>query len=271
VSPRKEQPFSEEGGNGLDRLLRQAALPRPEFAELRRVRARVGPRIEARRRLMSRAAICSLPLVAAVAVALPAWRSYLNRTERLPAAVEAPATAVEQVVPVALPSAVIRPPEPIAAQPRRRRHVSTLAPIAAPRDGPTQERDTLADETNRLASAISLLRKRADAAGALQALDDYRRDYPQAHFASEARVVRIEALIASGRRDEALAELSPAELPSLPRGEELWVVRGEILLELGRPRDALEAFDTALRSAKADALVERALTGRAAAQRSIAR
>jgi tetratricopeptide (TPR) repeat protein len=216
----------------------------------------------------------SLPLVAAVAVALPAWRSY-QRSGRFPSAVAAPVIAPDYVTPVDArpPSVVVRPMVSVDAQPeaKRRRRSAVVAPLPAPRDTPTGERDTLADETERLASAISLLRKRADAAGALRALDDYRRDYPQAHFASEARVLRIEAFIASGRRDEALAELSPAELPSLPRGDELWVVRGEILLELGRPRDALEAFDTALRSAKADALIERALTGRAAAQRSIAR
>jgi len=217
-------------------------------------------------------------MVATVAMAFPAWRSFQARRASVAApAVEeaAPPVLVQEPAPVEPAAPVVAPPEtdapssaPLAASDlkRRRRTVSVAPRPPAPSPG-----DSLADETQRLSTAIVLLRKRFDPRGALEALDDYRRAYPRAHFTAEARVVRIEALLALGSRREALAELSPAEIPSLPRGEELWVVRGEILLELNQFREALDAFNAALRDPMADVLTERALAGRARAQRSLPR
>src|SRR5262249_45560824 len=123
----------------------------------------------------------------------------------------------------------------------------------------TTRADPLSEEASRLAKAIALSRKSADPAGSLRELDAYRVAYPDAHFGDEARMLRIEDLLALDRKREALAELTPEKIPSLARSEELWVIRAEILLELHREREALEAFDAALRIAKTDSLIERAL------------
>jgi tetratricopeptide (TPR) repeat protein len=250
-----------------DRLLEEAAQPRPGASELRRVRARVDSRIAARRALTSKALTFGVPLAASLAVALPAWRSF-ERPSNVPPLPEAPAavpSTPEEAV-AAWPQVTPPPPAPAATEavaPAKHRHRVVSPPlVSAPID-------TLAEETHRLSSAIAQLRREANPAGALQEIDEYRRAYPKAHFASEARMLRIEALIALNYRHEALDELSPAEIPTLPRGEELWVVRGEILLQLSRWQEALDAFDAALRVARTDALIERALAGRAAAQRSL--
>jgi tetratricopeptide (TPR) repeat protein len=258
--------------DGVDRLLQEVALDRPDAHELGRLRTRIQTRIAARRSLVSRALAIGLPLSASLAVALPMWRT-LQHPLGIPPMQEASASTGRQDPEVSLPeapalSATAAAPAPAVSGPaapkQRRRVVSARPPIAA-------RANTLADETQRLSTAISLMRKGANPAGALQEIDEYRRAYPEAHFASEARMLRIEALIALGYRHEALDELAPTEIPSLPRAEELWVVRGELLLELNRSREALDAFDSALRVARTDSLIERALSGRATAQRAIPR
>jgi hypothetical protein len=257
--------------DGADRLLREFALDRPDAHELRRLRARIETRIAARRSLVSRALAIGLPLSASLAVALPVWRTFRHSSGTAPTQ-ETSASTERRDPEVSFPEVPTQPATSVApavavagpAAPKQRRRVSAPPPIA-------NRANTLADETQRLSTAISLLRKSANPAGALHEIDDYRKAYPDAHFASEARMLRIEALIALGYRHEALNELTPTRIPSLPRAEELWVVRGELLLELNRSREALDAFDSALRVARTDSLIERALSGRATAQRALPR
>jgi tetratricopeptide (TPR) repeat protein len=117
------------------------------------------------------------------------------------------------------------------------------------------------------------LRIGRDARTALVLLAQHDERFPRGAFTAEATVLRIEALLALGRRDEALAVLDEAPLPSLPNRDEQLVVRGELRAEHGRWRDAARDFDEALTgralpatSAKERTLHERALWGRAAAR-----
>jgi hypothetical protein len=255
--------------DGVDSWLKEAALAKPDLVELGRVRRRVEARISARGRTVNRTLIIGVPLAAGLAIAAPTWR-WARRPVSAPSSpgmTPAPAEEVREPVTPGVETG------PVDAQSQVAQKPLTVAKIQrrASRSAATKSSalDTLGDETRRLASAISRLRKGADPRGALKEIDEYRRLYPAAHFDSEARMLRIEALIAVGERPAALDELAAARIPSLPRSEELWVLRGEILLDLKRPREALDAFDAALRIAKTDAFIERALAGRASAQRSL--
>jgi hypothetical protein len=101
----------------------------------------------------------------------------------------------------------------------------------------------------------------APAEAALAALDDYDRRFPSGLLRVEARVARVEALLALARRAEALALLDVWEAGGPPR--RLRVARGELRAEAGRCADAMEDFDGALGIARADELGARALYGRA--------
>lgn len=86
-------------------------------------------------------------------------------------------------------------------------------------------------------------------------------------------MLRIEALLYLGRRDEALSALDRAPLASLPNRDEQLVVRGELRAADQRWRAAEQDFDEVLRerglpapSARVRDLQERALWGRAAAR-----
>jgi hypothetical protein len=262
-------------GDPADVLLREAAQERPTAAELNRVRARLDVRIAARKVGISRVMTLGVPLAAGLAVAIPTWRSMYERSARAAAASEFQHPAPQPLEPS--PAPMVETPPPLLVEPEPIPAPAAIVTAPAPskhshrsvaRPAPYHE-DSLSDETQRLFAAISLLRREANPAGALKEIDAYRRSYPQPHFATEARMLRIEALVALGYRHQALDELSVDAIPSLPRGEELWVLRGEILVQLKRPREAIDAFDAALRVARTDALIERALSGRATAQRDL--
>jgi hypothetical protein len=261
--------FPSFSSDRADAFLKEAVQQRSTAAELTRVRARVAARIAAQKAGLSRLLTLGIPLAAGLAVALPTWRSLQERSARAAAEHELQQTALQPSEPFPVPTAETPPslpsePAAIVTPPAPPKHARRS--VAHPA---SSHADSLSDETRRLFAAISLLRREANPAGALQEIDAYRRSYPQAHFATEARMLRIEALVALGYRRQALDELSVEAIPSLPRGEELWVLRGEILVQLKRPREAIEAFDAALRVARTDALIERALSGRAAAQRDL--
>jgi TolA-binding protein len=165
------------------------------------------------------------------------------------------------VVPEAAPQPAVRhnrPPQP-AQVPEAER-----APQPMPETPPVIEtpraESSLAAESRLLAAAIAKLRK--EPAAALAALDDYATRFPQGQLSAEAQVMRIDALLALGRRDGALRALDGMTLGGLPRGRELVLLRAELRSEAGRCRDALADFGTAIVEA-ADPFDERALYGRA--------
>lgn len=130
---------------------------------------------------------------------------------------EASGPAVSIAVPVA---SIVRspdvaaPPAPVLAAadlpdaPRSPHHALTSRPPAAPathRAPPapasTGSARTLAEELAMLDRARALVRSAPDAA--MSVLDDHGRKYPATPFAEESALLRVEALVAAGRRSEA--------------------------------------------------------------------
>lgn len=144
-----------------------------------------------------------------------------------------------------------------------------LAPSAfpAPRTAEAVEspeaQDTLGAESQVLGLAVKQLRVASDPGAALATLDEYHERFPRGALAREARVTRVDALLALGRRSQVLAALDGIELQGLPRGAELRVLRGELLAEAERYSAATRDFDVALNAPSSPALQERALYGRA--------
>jgi tetratricopeptide (TPR) repeat protein len=166
-----------------------------------------------------------------------------------PPPVETPLAPVEEVAPVA--------PAPVRA-PKR---------AAAPRpveEAPAPAADApIVVESRMLADALATLRQRRDPHQALKALDAYERRFPAGALAPEAAAARIDALLALGRRDQALERLEMLQLDRLPRGAELRVLRGELRAGRGRLDPAVSDFSAVLSlEAAPPSVVERALYGR---------
>lgn len=153
------------------------------------------------------------------------------------------------------------PPPPIPGDP---------APVAPPPATPSP----IAVEQALLGQAVKVLRDGHDARTALALLAQHAQQFPHGALASEESMLRIEALLALGRHDEALSLLDRTQLASLPNREEQLVVRGELRAADRRWREARQDFDDALgagralpgASARARPILERALWGRASAR-----
>ncbi len=135
--------------------------------------------------------------------------------------------------------------------------------VGAGREPRRQGRAPVA-ETRFLAQAFEALRVDKDARAALSALDEWARRFPNGALAHEARVARVEALLALGRTAEAL----PLLLEMRDRGSgltrDIQIVRAELLCEQDRCAEAMPDFDDLLEAGLHDAADERALYGRAA-------
>ena len=291
-----------EDSLGVGRLFRNAReLPDEELPRLR-WRLRTSLRLRAMRpRLFLRVALvigivfCVGGVVGAVVVSpfwarkeplvgaspSPAWAS--SPRHRKPQLVTpSPATpALSEPVPDD-PKPVPDQPEPVPAAaknhaavrvagltkptPRAPGKATEMAPPPAP---PSR----IAIEQALLSQAMKTLRDDRDAQASLALLAQHAQRFSDSAFASEATMLRIEALLALGRRDEALSALDGAPLASLPNRDEQLVVRGELRAADRRWRAAEQDFDEVLRerslpaaSARARDLQERALWGRAAAR-----
>jgi hypothetical protein len=181
----------------------------------------------------------------------------------------------------ALPPRVVTPPvpakdpaRPIAAVPSPR--VAVSAPAIAPQV-PRQEPARLpkedepaplpagdpaiAEQTQILSAALERLRQAHDPAGALALCDRFAERFPHGVVAPEIGRVRVDALLALGKRKKALEVLERLAIDGLPRGGELRVLRGELRLEAGRTKEALQDFETALPQVSGD-VAARARAGR---------
>jgi hypothetical protein len=118
-------------------------------------------------------------------------------------------------------------------------------------------------EAPLLAEAVTRLRVKRDARGALAALDGYRSRFPDGMLKREADGVRIDALLTLGHDKEALAELRGLSLRSQGRDQELRLIRGELAAATDC-EGAVVDFDRVLADQATPALAERALYGRAA-------
>lgn len=132
---------------------------------------------------------------------------------------------------------------------------------AAPAATPSE--DPVVAESRLLASALQDLRQHRDPQAALGVLDEYERRFPSGALAPEATAARIDALLALGRRAQALQRLEASSLDRLPRGAELRALRGELRAGRGELGGALDDFSVVLATKGAPAgVVERALYGR---------
>jgi hypothetical protein len=242
-------------------LLRDAAGAQPPTADQleRAWRRRVWVRRAAgAKRMRWAAALASLAFGAAAAAAV-AWRGARRSAPvqvavSAPAAVHAPRT---HQPPAALPA-----PPAVRAAPKRRSSVAAGRPEVRV-DPPDPEIDALAE-------ALRELRGHHAPARALAALDRYDARFPQGNLRHEARLARVEALLALDRAHEALAvvEALPSDA-SVPLGRDLTLLRGELRARAGRCREAIDDFGVVLARAAHDALTARALAARAACRRSI--
>jgi len=131
----------------------------------------------------------------------------------------------------------------------------------------------IAVEQSLLGQAMRMLRDGHDARKALALLAQHAERFPKGALASEATMLRIEALLALGLRDQALSVLDRTPLASLPNRQEQLVVRGELRAANGRWRESKQDFDEALgerslpaASVRIRNIQVRALWGRAAAR-----
>ncbi|MGD0836065.1 MAG: hypothetical protein ABSB49_05410 [Polyangia bacterium] len=170
-------------------------------------------------------------------------------------------------------------PQPIPA----RHRASTVATLDQPTPPPTIGRPAtiasppvapsrIAAEQALLTRAMTTLREGRNAGAALVLLAQHAERFPDGAFADEATALRIEALLALGRRGEALSLLDQVALAALPDHNERLVMRGELRAASGRWQEAEQDFDAVLQdrhlggSAKARSVQERALWGRAVAR-----
>ncbi len=119
-------------------------------------------------------------------------------------------------------------------------------------------------ETRRLAQAFHALRVDGDAAAALEALDRYAQHFPNGTLAPEARVARVEALLALGRTGDALPLLLAMRDRATGLTRDVQITRAELLAEKDRCAEAMPDFDDLVQADARDAVGERALYGRAA-------
>jgi hypothetical protein len=192
--------------------------------------------------------------------------------EPAPVAVEPPLGAESNAAPVpakhrrAPRVALVNEPLPLPPPP---------APVAPPPVAPPPATPSpIAVEQALLGQAVKVLRDGHDARTALALLAQHAQQFPDGALASEESMLRVEALLALGRHDEALSVLDRTQLAALPNREEQLVVRGELRAADGRWREAKQDFDDALAarrtlpaaSAKLRNIQERALWGRASAR-----
>jgi len=181
------------------------------------------------------------------------------------------------------PASVRLEPAPSAVPPPPKRHVpvtraappASVAPVAevipephpVPHKAPSalpsaSAAGRLAQESAMLDAALTALRRDRDPAQALVLLDRHAASFPDGVLVLEARVARVDANLALGRKAEALALLERLPLERVGRGVELRLVRAE-LRATSDPAAALADFDAVLAGAPGKNLEERALHGRA--------
>jgi TolA-binding protein len=128
------------------------------------------------------------------------------------------------------------------------------------------EADTLAAESSLMAEALHELRQNEDPSRALKLLDDYSRQFPRGRLTDEATLLKVEAHLGLGDNQSALRVVE-RRAPSSGKQNELSVLRGELLLRLGRTEEALQIFEAISSASLTRPLLERMLFGLWTAQR----
>lgn len=267
----------------LTELFRAVEAPAPlPAAALRRVRERLGAD-----RSMSRSARRLRELVMATSMLLfgsslalagwgaSEWLSGRSQSTRQPASETAPRRVVPTPsaqhlrpssahadVPLTSPEATTSFVHEDDTRPKPSAPKAKAEPRALP---PPADSGALAAESRALERALIKLRREHDPRGALSVLDESRALFEKGALAQEAQVARVDALLALGRRSEALAILERLPLTHMGRGGELQLVRAE--LRAGNDCAlALADFDALATRPLAAPFMERVLYGRAACE-----
>jgi len=169
-------------------------------------------------------------------------------------------------------------PAPPAVQPSRSHSPAPEAPAAVepplpepaangafPAPAPAASSSRLGQEAASLAAALSALKAggKDNASRALQGIEQHLQRFPRGALELEARVVRVDALLVLGRRQEARRELSALPLESVGRKNELRLIRAELRAD-DDCRAALADFQVLVEQSLPGAWAERALFGRGA-------
>jgi hypothetical protein len=175
-----------------------------------------------------------------------------------PAALLAPAPpANPALAPQAPAVAPMPPPRPAAlTAPRPRRDVA-LAPTVGSRPG----------VGTYLAESARLLRAEHAPASALRVLDEHQAELTGAGFEHESLILRVEALLALGRRAEVLRRLDATSLADVAASRALLLTRGQLRAAASRCADALGDFELVL--ARSKEVDRQALEGRAACRKRL--
>jgi tetratricopeptide (TPR) repeat protein len=259
-------------------LLRALQAPPARLAPS--ARARISAALDARAARTPASRAFLWPAVVAAALVLfaggvvgAAWglvpaRRWLGRwlvvESATPVTVTAPARrAAAPILPEAPPLAPVIEPVVESAAPAPEARRARPAHAARAHEAPAPSEDPVVAESRLLAGALQELRQRRDPQAALRALDEYEGRFPAGALAPEAAAARVDALLALGRRGQALERLEALPLDRLPRGAELRALRGELRAGRGELGAALDDFSAVLATKGASASVgERALYGR---------
>jgi hypothetical protein len=143
-------------------------------------------------------------------------------------------------------SSRLTPPLQIATPPRNNSVQSPMTPEIG--DSGSQVRPMEAPEVpgHVLASALHALRVRHSPDACLQLLDRHEQRIAAAGLAYEALILRVEALIALGRSQEAMRLLDGDALSDSAAPRRLLVLRGSLRATAGRCSEGLQDFDRVL-------------------------
>ncbi len=163
--------------------------------------------------------------------------------------------------PVAEPAPAIRKePEPLA---QRLRTVKTKATPAPVND------DALLAEAQFVARAAQTLRAQHNAPGTLAMLNEHEKRFSPPALKDEARLLRIEALMAEQQPQQALAVLRTSELSNTPRTETMRLLEAELLSQLNQCGEALKKLEPLSATTVSRSVQERALINRAACAHTV--
>jgi TolA-binding protein len=290
-------------------VLLRAATPAPlTAASIARIRAGVDAKSRGAPRSQLRmlvAAVCcvALAFVGSLAVARTVWPELLvfgdsstprvRREHALAPHTVAPQEQPPQEIVAPLPERPTPAPSPSPARPRRARAASPSLPdttkleegasranrAAAERAPRAEATQTVAREPSEasdgeaqlIRDALEALHARRDPRLALDRARQYAARYPGGALCPEATRIAVDALLALGDTQGALAELEAIDPSAMPRAAELYVIRGELRQRTKDHRRALEDFDKAMVASGSSEIEEQAMIGRASALEHLGR
>lgn len=254
-------------------------LAEPSAVALSRIHARIREQLAPRPRLGVRAGwkvlIALLAIVAVEIGAVALVRKLSSWAEIRPApppALKPISVAAPESPP---PPTLSTPATPAPSKPSsvrlKAKRKSDLVVRQQESPPPAPADSDLSKESQLLRAAIARLERR-DASGALRDLDQHRAQFPDGVLTEEASVLRVNALLAVGRRAEALLLLEHLErggLDRFARAPELRILHAELLAEGSRCSEALPLFESSLAPNLEEPIRERALYGRASCRAAV--